>query len=181
MQTGLDDVKQVEVIRGPASAVWGSYAMNSVFNITTKTPHEMVGTTFTLGVGTFDRSGGAAKSDIGYLYYARATHARVLHDRWAFKITGGAYTQDAFARPQGTMPNEFHTLYPPFTNKGTRQPRVDARADYDRPDGKQHLTFAGGSASSSGTVVGVAGGADVNEIGSYGKMDYLRPEVHGYA
>ena len=150
--TSLDEVKQVEVIRGPASAVWGAYAMNGVVNIVTKPPREMLGTTFTLGIGTFDRSGGAAESNRGSLYYMSATHAQALNDRWAFKITGGAYTQDAFARPQGTIPNPYHTPYPPFTNEGTTQPKVDARADYDLPDGKQHFTFAGGYASSSGII-----------------------------
>jgi outer membrane receptor for ferrienterochelin and colicins len=93
MDESLDDIKQMEVIRG------GSYAMNGVVNIITKAPREMMGTTFTLGIGTFDRSGGGAKSNTGSLYYARATHAQTLNDHWAFKITGGAYTQDAFARP----------------------------------------------------------------------------------
>ena len=85
-----------------------------------------------------------AESNSGSLYYARATHAQALNDRWAFKITGGAYTQDAFARPQGTIPNAFHTPYPPYTNKGTTPPKVDARVDYDHPDGKQHLSIRGG-------------------------------------
>jgi outer membrane receptor protein involved in Fe transport len=173
-QTSLDDVKQMEVIRGTASAVWGSYAMNGVVNIITKPPREMLGTTFTLGIGTFDRSGGAAETNTGFLYYARITHAQVLNDRWAFKITGGAYTQDAFARPQGTVPNAFHTPYPPYTNEGTTQPKVDARADYDLPDGKQHFTFAGGYASNSGIIPGAAGGLQGDGTGTYGKADYFR-------
>ena len=37
----IDEIKQMEVIRGPASAVWGAYAMNGVINIITKPPlHE---------------------------------------------------------------------------------------------------------------------------------------------
>jgi outer membrane cobalamin receptor len=42
----LNEVKQVEVIRGPASAVWGANAMNGVVNIVTKPAREMIGTTF---------------------------------------------------------------------------------------------------------------------------------------
>jgi iron complex outermembrane receptor protein len=56
----LDEIKQVDVIRGPASAVWGANAMNGVINIITKPPREMLGTTLALGIGTFDRSGGGA-------------------------------------------------------------------------------------------------------------------------
>jgi len=174
--TSLDDIQQVEVIRGPASAVWGAYALNGVVNIITKPPREILGTTLTLGIGTFDRSGGGADSNRGSLYYVRATHAQALNDRWAFKITAGAYTQDAFARPQGAIPNPFHTPYPPFPNEGATQPKVDARADYDLPDGKQHFTFAGGYASGNGIVYTGFGPAraDGNDKAGYGKVDYVR-------
>jgi outer membrane receptor protein involved in Fe transport len=57
--------------------------MNGVVNIVTKPPREMLGTTFTVGIGTFDRSGGAAESGTGSLYYAKVAHARALNDRWA--------------------------------------------------------------------------------------------------
>jgi outer membrane receptor protein involved in Fe transport len=172
--TSLDEVKQMEVIRGPASAVWGAYAMNGVVNILTKPPREMLGTTFTLGIGTFDRSGGAAESNRGSLYYISATHAQALNDRWSFKITGGAYTQDPFARPQGTFPNQYHTLYPSFPNEGTTRPKVDARVDYDLPDGKQHFTLAGGQVRNSGMILGAAGGMCCDSTSSYGKVDYGR-------
>ncbi len=174
MDTSLDDIKQMEVIRGPASAIWGSHAMNGVVNIITKSPREMIGTAFTLGVGTFDRSGGGAESDTGMQYYFRVAHAQTLNDRRAFKITGSAYTQDAFARPQGTIPNDYHTPYIAYTNKGTTQPRVDFRFDYDHPDGKQHFTFSAGYGSSSGVYPGFAGGFDLDGADSYGKLDYLR-------
>jgi iron complex outermembrane receptor protein len=79
--TSLEEVKQVEVIRGPASAVWGSIALNGVVNIVTKSPREMLGTTLTFSIGTFDRSGGGAESDRGSVYYVGAAHAQALNDR----------------------------------------------------------------------------------------------------
>jgi len=174
ISTSLDEVKQMEVIRGPASAVWGAYAMNGVVNILTKPPREILGTTLTLGIGTFDRSGGGAESNRGSLYYSSVTHAQALRDRWSFKITGGAYTQDAFARPQGTIPNPYHTPYPSFQNVGTTRPKADARIDYDLPDGKQHFTFAGGQVRRNAMVLGAAGGLRYDAISSYGKVDYGR-------
>jgi len=172
--TSLDEVKQMEVIRGPASAVWGPYAMNGVVNMVTKPPREMLGTTFTFGIGTFGRSGGAAESNRGSLYYASATHAQALNDRWSFKITGGAYTQAPFARPQGMFPNPFHTPYPSFPNEGSTRPKMDARVDYDLPDGKQHFTFAGGHVRNSGMLLGAAGGLCCDSTSSYVKADYGR-------
>jgi len=82
--TDMSEIKQMEVVRGPASAVWGAYALNGVVNIITKPPREMLGTTVTMGVGTFDRSGGAAETDRGALYYVSGTHAQAVNDRWAF-------------------------------------------------------------------------------------------------
>ncbi len=38
-----NELKQVEVIRGPASAVWGANAMNGVVNFISKTPRELNG------------------------------------------------------------------------------------------------------------------------------------------
>ncbi len=37
------DIKQIEVVRGPASAVWGANALTGVVNIITKTPREAAG------------------------------------------------------------------------------------------------------------------------------------------
>src|SRR3954452_3816252 len=48
LPVNLNEIKQVEVIRGPASAVWGANALNGVVNVITKSPREMQGTSFTL-------------------------------------------------------------------------------------------------------------------------------------
>ena len=39
----MDDIAQVEVVRGPGGAAWGSDAMNGVINVITKDPAEVVG------------------------------------------------------------------------------------------------------------------------------------------
>jgi len=45
------EIKQIEVVRGPGSAVWGANAMSGVINLITKSPREMQGTSLTLGAG----------------------------------------------------------------------------------------------------------------------------------
>ena len=42
-QRTRQDIKQIEVVRGPASAVWGANALTGVVNIITKTPRESPG------------------------------------------------------------------------------------------------------------------------------------------
>ena len=41
--TSPADIKQIEVVRGPASAVWGANALTGVVNIITKSPREAAG------------------------------------------------------------------------------------------------------------------------------------------
>jgi outer membrane receptor protein involved in Fe transport len=156
-------------IRGPASAIWGANAMNGVINIITRPPREVLGTTFAFGIGTFDRSGGVAKSNRGSLYYVNATHAQALNNRWAFKITGGAYTQDAFARPTGPIPTIISLYHSSFTNEGTTQPKAEARVDYDFPDGKQDVILYGGYTDAY-TVINLSAGVRLDRSGKYMAM-----------
>ena len=55
LPVNLNEIKQVEVIRGPASAVWGANALYGVVNVITKSPREMQGTSAVLGICGFDR------------------------------------------------------------------------------------------------------------------------------
>ena len=58
LPVNFNEVKQVEVIRGPASAVWGANALYGVVNVISKTPRELKGTSATFGVRRL-RSAGA--------------------------------------------------------------------------------------------------------------------------
>ena len=54
--TNPNDIRQIEVVRGPASVVWGANALTGVVNIITKSPRETPDTTsVTLSAGFFDR------------------------------------------------------------------------------------------------------------------------------
>ncbi|MEX2663448.1 MAG: TonB-dependent receptor plug domain-containing protein, partial [Vicinamibacterales bacterium] len=175
LPVNLGEVKQIEVIRGPASAVWGANAVSGVVNVITKSPREMQGSSAVLGFGTFDRSVGSNDLDAGSLWYASGTHARAIDDRWAFKVSAGAFSQEALARPTGVIPGGPGTRYPFYENTGTMQPKVDARVDYDYPDGRK-LTFSGGIAGTEGIMHSGIGPFDI-ESGStlgYGRATFNR-------
>jgi outer membrane receptor protein involved in Fe transport len=149
-----NDIKQVEVIRGPASAVWGANAMTGVVNFITKTPRELAaqgGTSVTIGVGTFDRDVPGRDEGAGSLFYVNGQHAQAVNDRWAYKVSAGYLTQDPLPRPTGTIPNRFNTPYPTFTNEGTSQPKFNGRVDYDFENGSA-LVFEGGYAGTEGII-----------------------------
>ncbi len=150
--TDLDEIKRIEVIRGPASAVWGANALNGVVSFVTKTPRQMEGDKVTFGIGSFDRSVNHDGAANGSLFYARATHAQAVNDRWSYKISAGFYNSDALARPTGLIPNGGTTEYPAYTNTGTQQPRLDVRADYDFADGISKLVMTGGYGGTDGMM-----------------------------
>src|SRR5687767_3427367 len=106
--TNPSDIRQIEVIRGPASAVWGANAMTGVVNVITKTPRELAaqgGTTLTIGAGAFNRNVTGRDEDSGTLFSVNGSHAQVVDERWAFKLSAGYLTQDPLPRPTGTLPN----------------------------------------------------------------------------
>ncbi len=169
-----NELKQIEVIRGPASAVWGANAMNGVVNFISKTPRELNGNSATLTFGTFGREiEGGQQMDNGTLFGINGTHARAVNDRWAYKISAGGYTSDPFARPTGAIPNGTGTQYPNFTNQGTTQPKFDTRVDYDAE--KYKLVFAGGYSGTDGIFHTGIGPFDGTGVGvGYGTMRYTR-------
>jgi len=148
----LEQIKQIEVIRGPASAVWGANALTGVVNFITKTPREMAGQTMTIGIGSFNTDANDESAKNGSLLYARGNFARAVNDRWSYKIGAGYYETDPLARPTGLIPNGGTTSYPPYTNSGSTQPRFDARVDYDFADGVSKIVMSGGYSETSGMM-----------------------------
>lgn len=172
----FDEVKQIEVIRGPASAVWGANAMTGVVNIITKSPREMEGGSVMVSAGTFDRTVPGRDEGAGSLFTVSASWAQAVDDRWAYKVSAGGMTMDPLPRPTGTLPNAFATPYPPFRNTGTTQPKFDGRVDYDFPDGRQKLVFSGGYAGTEGIIHTGIGPFDIqggSGVG-YGRVAYTR-------
>jgi outer membrane receptor protein involved in Fe transport len=169
-----NELRQVEVVRGPGSAVWGANAMNGVVNFISKTPRELNGNSATIQFGAMNRDiDGGQQLGTGSLFGVNATHARAVNERWAYKISGGGYTSDPLARPTGTIPNGTGTQYPNYENKGTTQPKFDTRVDYDAENYK--LVFAGGYSGTDGIFHTGIGPFDSDGVGiGYGTMRYTR-------
>jgi iron complex outermembrane receptor protein len=169
------EIKQIEVIRGPASAVWGANAMNGVVNVITKSPREFQGSHFTLGFGGFGRDTSNNSQSAGSLFYISGSHAAAVNESWAYKVSAGVFTQDPLARPSGAIPNGTGTQYPPFTNTGTTQPKFDVRVDRDFEDGKK-LVFQGGVAGTDGILHSGIGPFDIDSgtVLGYAKVNFSK-------
>jgi outer membrane receptor protein involved in Fe transport len=192
--TNLGDVKQIEVIRGPASAVWGANALTGVVNIITKSPREQKGTSVVLSAGGFSRDAGSGVGKgAGGIFGANATFADAPNSIWSYRVSAGYFNSDAFPRPTGQIPRIVDprnpaafvggAAYPTdgpgatgtaFQNRGTSQPKFDMRVDQEISGGR--ITYAGGVGASQGIIHTGIGPFDIQKgsyIG-YGKINYSR-------
>jgi outer membrane receptor protein involved in Fe transport len=169
------EIKQIEVIRGPASAVWGANAMTGVVNVITRTPREMQGSSVSIRFGQFDRSRTGDRFEGGGAFSMSATHAAATSERFAYKVSAGLLTQEPFLRPIGNVPGT-STPYPAFENRGTTQPRLDARVDYDTPEKQQKLILSGGISGTEGIIHTGLGPLDIQRGSTlkYGRVSYTR-------
>jgi iron complex outermembrane receptor protein len=164
--TNPNEIRQIEIVRGPASAVWGANAMTGVVNVITKTPRELAadhgGNSVVIGLGAFNRRVAGRDQDRGSLFYVNGSHARAVDERWSYKLSAGYLTQDPLPRPTGTIPNAFNTPYPDFMNQGTSQPKFDGRLDYDLAGDRGRVTVAGGIAGTEGIIHSGVGPFDIS-------------------
>jgi len=188
LPSNMDDVKQIEVLRGPASAVWGANAFNGVINIITKAPREAPGASVVLTAGRFSRSCRDFACDTttpGSSLGGAFSLARAPSDRWAFRLSGGYFQSDALARRRGTVPTSTNpsdtrirtggAAYPAFSNEGTRQPKGDIRVDQELANGGR-IVYGLGLAATQGLIHTGIGPFKI-EPGSYmgyGKINYSK-------
>jgi iron complex outermembrane receptor protein len=150
----LDDARQIEVVQGPTSAVWGANALTGVVNVLSWPPRENPGTRLHLSGGLFGRDAGqSAGSDPGTIWSLGVDHSRTFGAKWALRLNAGYLDSDAWPRPAGTVPTGHHPLdateatggapYPSFQSSGTQQPRVSVRVDEELETGGRLIYEAG--------------------------------------
>ena len=115
IDTVLDDIDRIEVVRGPGAALWGANAVNGVINIITKKAEATQGNVVSIGVGnreldTTFRHGGELGKGSFYRVYGKysdlgANSRRVgseaeANDDWRMGRTGfrTEWTRGAFDR-----------------------------------------------------------------------------------
>jgi len=183
---GGNDIKQVEVVRGPVAAVWGPNAATGAVNIITKTPREAPGLSLTLTGGGFSRDAGrSAGASIGGFGSADISFSQAVNSRWSYRVSTGFSFSDPFPRPTGTIPTSTSPVDPSievgggsfdelsYTNPGTRQPKFNLRVDQEIGTSGR-ITYEGGFAGSQGVIhtpVGPFRMSPGTRLG-YGRVDY---------
>lgn len=133
-----DDIKQIEIVTGPQSALYGPNAHNGVVNIITKDPRLYPGTMVSLSAGN------------QYQFSGRIRHAQKINEHWAWKVTGEYATG-----------REFHfidSVYIAASTKGIPEHNVDF--DFRHLRGEAHIYY---SIDSTSEIV-VSGGASSNDF-----------------
>ena len=197
LPTNVNDISQIEVVRGPASAVWGANALTGVVNVITKSPRETPGaTSVTLSAGMFDRDAGStAGGNPGAIFGANVSTSQVASDRWSYRLSAGYFNSDAYPRPTGIIPvvpdprdptgatTVGGARYPvdaagafgsAFQNRGTSQPKFDARVDQELTNGR--VIYSGGVAGTDGIIHTATGPFQIQpgSVMAYGRMSYSR-------
>ena len=86
LDTILEDIERIEVIRGPGATIWGANAVNGVINIITKNSAETQGGMISTTYGSHEnplvstRYGGQLRSSTTYRIYAKGFQRKSFED-----------------------------------------------------------------------------------------------------
>ncbi|MFA6584705.1 MAG: TonB-dependent receptor, partial [Elusimicrobiaceae bacterium] len=111
----MDEIDRIEVVEGPASAIYGANAVNGVINIITKTPEQSLGVRTSLTAGSYNT------------HIADFDYGRKL-DKWAYRFGGGYRAMDRFEDSD---------------NLASRSGKFNLSTEYT-PDSDRKLSVSGG-------------------------------------
>ena len=116
-----EDVERIEVLNGPAAALYGPNSANGVMHIITKSPFNSQGTTVTVDGGTQSLIRGAFRT------------AGVVANDWGYKLSGEYFKGVDFKYADPNEPATFPTVsyLNPATNASTPYPRSGQAAGRD--------------------------------------------------
>lgn len=196
------DIAQIEVVRGPASAVWGANAFTGVVNIVTRSPREAEGSRIELSLVNFNRDAGSTVGrGAGLAYRGTASLSRAVDERLAYRVSGGLFVASPLPRPEGVLPLIPHPLVPgsevggerlpadvqgepgDYRNRGTTQPWMDLRFDQElrrSKVGEQRITYALGVAGSDGIIHTGIGPFNLERgsVNGYARVSYRRDRLN---
>ena len=172
--TANEDVGRIEVLLGPASALYGPNSANGVMHVITKTPFESEGTTISLGAGTRSESEGLpadVEESFGDKTVTRGAlrHAGTVGDRFGYKLSG-QITQgqdwqfDDPAEPdQIPCRDNITVMCPNARDFDVQRWTLEGRTDF-RPNEATDIILGGG-ASHAGSAIELTGigAAQVND------------------
>lgn len=152
LEIGLEEIKRIEVIRGPGSALYGANAFTGVINIITKTPKEMKGNIISAGAGNYH-------SAYGNYYHGGAS------DNLSYKVSTG--WREA---------NRWSTAHEDSLDIG----RFNSEVGYELDDENKVSLSGGMSAGQRELSITGSGGGNYNTDVNLGylKAEYDKPDMY---
>ncbi|RKY94076.1 MAG: hypothetical protein DRQ01_03250, partial [Ignavibacteriae bacterium] len=166
----LDDVSNVEFVRGPGSALYGTNAFNGVLSITTFSPQQALGTKIKLTGGELSMFG----LDI--------RNAGLLGAGFSYRVNVGYMRSDNWDANRITAPFKYPGLDPELreiTDGSLKRMYGSARLDYQFADGSL-ITAEGGITVVENNVI-VTGIGRLNLIKGvrpWGKLNYSSEHLY---
>ncbi len=139
LNTGTtEDIERIEVLNGPAAALYGPNAANGVLHIISKSPFTSQGTSFTLDGG-----------ERNLLRVAGRTATVFGSGRWGARLSGEYFTADEWPDRDPNLPATFPSTAPAGRagqplHRGTLARRWNAEARLDYRNGRLENSFTAG-------------------------------------
>ncbi len=175
----LEDVSNVEFVRGPGSALYGTNAFNGVLNITTFTPQQALGTKIKLSGGELN------------MFRVDIRNAGLLGAGFSYKINVGYFQSKNWNKNRVTRPFEYSGLSNPdsYSSQDAERREIkdrsltrmygSARLDYQLTEGSL-ITAEGGIAVVENNVI-VTGIGRLNLIKGvrpWGQLNYSSEHLY---
>src|SRR3990172_7027351 len=164
----IDDFAEVEVVRGPGSALYCANAFFGVMNIITPAPEKIKGTKVTL-------AGGELNSIRGDIRHAG------FQGPWGYKFNVGAFRSDSWSKSRNLLQemldkNEYPGLereFAPVNDEGLSTAYASLRTDYNFFNGSVATTEGGIAQAANQVFVTGIGRVQVSEvIRPWGRLNY---------
>ena len=140
-----EDIERIEVLLGPASALYGPNSSHGVLHVITKSPFTSQGTTLTLDGGT------------RALFRGSARHAGLIGDKFGYKVSGEMFRAEDFEFDDPGEPSVFPAGAPAGRAGQPNERNFDlermvgeARIDFRPNDNSEFVTTFGMSKIGSG-------------------------------
>ncbi len=158
MATNLDEVENIELVRGPGSALYGANAFNGVLNITTKRPVDSLGGWFSATAGELDTK------------RAELRYAGEFGFGWSYRVSGSWTESDTWTQSRLDPTNpEYEGLTLANTERipveeGFESTIFSMRADKEFINGWIFSVEVGTTTVSNPTAVTGIGRVQINEV-----------------
>ena len=156
-----EDIERIEVLLGPASALYGPNSANGVLHVITKSPFTSQGTTLTLDGG--ERS----------IFRGAARHAGLIGTKAAYKLSGEYFTGTDWKYYDPGEPGKFPAQAPPsranqdaLRDFKTERYTGEARLDLRPRDNMEAITTYGFTKALGGLELTAANGTGQIKTGT---------------